>query len=299
MGVTAAYLSVILLWATTPLAIKWSGEGPGYLFGVTSRMTIGTLCVLLVMLALRRRMPWHRKAVRTYLLASIQVYGAMLAVYWASQFIPSGWISVVFGLSPLLTALMAAALLGERSLTLAKLSGYALGLAGLAAIFGSALELGPHGVNGIAGVLLSAFLQCFSAVGIKRLDARLPALTTVAGGLILALPAYLLTWALVDGEWPELLPASSIAAIAYLGAIATTLGFALYYHVLTHLPATRVAMISLMSPVLALYLGHVLNGEPLPLRIVGGTALILGALLLHQWAERRCAQRGLRTTERC
>lgn len=290
MSVTVAYLSVILLWATTPLAIKWSGEGPGYLFGVTGRMAIGTLCVLLVMLVLRRRMPWHRKAVRTYLLASIQVYGAMLAVYWASQFIPSGWISVVFGLSPLLTALMAAALLGERSLTLAKLSGYLLGLAGLASIFGSALELGPHGVHGIIGVLLSAFLQCLSAVGIKRLDAKLPALTTVAGGLMIALPAYLLTWTLVDGQWPELLPTTSIAAIAYLGAIATTVGFALYYYVLSHLSATRVAMISLISPVLALYLGHVLNDEPLSLRIVGGTALILGALLLHQWAERRVAQ---------
>lgn len=290
MSVTVAYLSVILLWATTPLAIKWSGEGPGYLFGVTGRMAIGTLCVLLVMLVLRRRMPWHRKAVRTYLLASIQVYGAMLAVYWASQFIPSGWISVVFGLSPLLTALMAAALLGERSLTLAKLSGYLLGLAGLASIFGSALELGLHGVYGIIGVLLSAFLQCLSAVGIKRLDAKLPALTTVAGGLMIALPAYLLTWVLVDGQWPELLPTTSIAAIAYLGAIATTVGFALYYYVLSHLSATRVAMIGLISPVLALYLGHVLNDEPLSLRIVGGTALILGALLLHQWAERRVAQ---------
>ncbi|WP_017365736.1 DMT family transporter [Methylococcus capsulatus] len=290
MSVTVAYLSVILLWATTPLAIKWSGEGPGYLFGVTSRMAIGTLCVLLVMLMLRRRMPWHRKAVHTYLLASIQVYGAMLAVYWASQFIPSGWISVVFGLSPLLTALMAAALLGERSLTAGKLSGYVLGLGGLGAIFGSALELGPQGVYGIAGVLLSAFLQCLSAVGIKRLNAKLPALTTVAGGLMVALPAYLATWAAVDGEWPELLPTSSIAAIAYLGAIATTLGFALYYYVLSRLSATRVAMISLISPVLALYLGHVLNDEPLSFRIVGGTALILAALLLHQWAERRVAQ---------
>ncbi|QJD29094.1 DMT family transporter [Methylococcus geothermalis] len=290
MSVPVAYLSVILLWATTPLAIKWSGEGPGYLFGVTGRMAIGTLCVLLLMLVLRRRIPWHRKAVRTYLLASIQVYGAMLAVYWASQFIPSGWISVVFGLSPLLTALMAAALLGERSLTWAKLSGYLLGLAGLAALFGSALELGPHGVYGIIGVLLSAFLQCLSAVGIKRMDAKLPALTTVAGGLMIALPAYLLTWALVDGQWPELLPTTSIAAIAYLGAVATTVGFALYYYVLSHLSATRVAMISLISPVLALYLGHVLNDEPLSLRIVGGTALILAALLLHQWAERRVAQ---------
>lgn len=50
MRVLAAYISVVLLWSTTPLAIKWSGEGPGYLFGATGRMTIGALCVGLALL---------------------------------------------------------------------------------------------------------------------------------------------------------------------------------------------------------------------------------------------------------
>ena len=35
MSVPAAYLGIVLIWGTTPLAIKWSGEGVGYLFGVT------------------------------------------------------------------------------------------------------------------------------------------------------------------------------------------------------------------------------------------------------------------------
>ena len=29
----------------TPLAIKWRGNGPGFMFGGTSRMCIGCLCV--------------------------------------------------------------------------------------------------------------------------------------------------------------------------------------------------------------------------------------------------------------
>ncbi|MGZ8928379.1 MAG: EamA family transporter, partial [Methylobacter sp.] len=45
MRIPLAYISVILLWSTTPLAIKWSGEGSGYLFGVTGRMVIGTVCI--------------------------------------------------------------------------------------------------------------------------------------------------------------------------------------------------------------------------------------------------------------
>ncbi|MCZ6565910.1 MAG: EamA family transporter, partial [Gammaproteobacteria bacterium] len=45
MIIRAAYVGVILIWTTTPLAIQWSSQGGGYLFGITTRMLIG-LCVL-------------------------------------------------------------------------------------------------------------------------------------------------------------------------------------------------------------------------------------------------------------
>jgi len=286
MRITLTYISVILLWATTPLAIKWSGQGPGFLFGVTARIAIGTVCILLVLALMRQRLAWHRKALLTYLAIALQIYGAMPAVYWAAQFIPSGWISVIFGLTPLMTALLAAIFLGERSLTLGKLLAYGLGIGGLGVIFGSALQLGHDAVLGIGGVLVSTFLQSLSAVWVKRIAAKLPALSQVTGGLLLALPAYLLTWWLVDGHWPVLLTPTSLAAIIYMGVIATSLGFVLYYYLLTHLPATRVALIALMSPLLALMLGHVMNHEPLTLKVVTGTLLILSALIVHTFFER-------------
>ena len=286
MRIAAAYISVILLWATTPLAIKWSGEGPGFIFGAASRMLIGLGCMLIMLLILRQRLPWHSKAKQTYCAVALQIYGAMLAVYWAAQFIPSGWISVIFGLTPFLTALLAAAMLGERSLTLDKLLAYALGVGGLAVMFNSALQLGPEAVMGIAGVLAAAFLQSFSAVWIKRIHARLPAISQVAGGLLFASPVYLLTWYLADGQWPSSLSLINLASIVYLGTIATTIGFVLYYYVLTHLTATHVALITLVSPVLALLLGHHINHEPLTMRVAAGTALILSALVIHTFFDR-------------
>jgi drug/metabolite transporter (DMT)-like permease len=286
MRIRLTYISVILLWATTPLAIKWSGEGPGFLFGVTARMTIGTVCVLFVLVLMRQRLAWHLKARLTYLAVALQIYGSMLAVYWAAQFIPSGWISVIFGLTPLMTALLAAIFLKERSLTLGKLLAYGFGVSGLAIMFGSALQLGYEAVLGISGVLVSSLLQSASSVWIKRIAAKLPALSQVAGGLLLALPAYLLTWSIADGHWPTALTLRSLAAIIYLGVVATTIGFALYYYLLTHLPATRVALITLVSPPLALMLGHTINHEPLTIKIITGTFFILSALIMHEFFDR-------------
>ncbi len=286
MRIYLAYITVILLWATTPLAIKWSVEGSGFLFGVTSRMTIGLVCVLLMLSLSKQRLIWHRKALKTYVAVAVQIYGSMLVVYWAAQFIPSGWVSVIFGLMPLMTAILAAIWLREQSLTLGNLLAYVLGLIGLWVMFGSALQLGHDAVLGIIGVLVSTFLQAVSAVWIKRIDAKIPALSQVTGGLLLSLPLYLITWAIVDGHWPTEISPASLASIIYLGMIATTVGFVLYYYLLLNQSATKVALVTLVSPVLALLLGHVVNHEPLTMKVVTGTLMILGALLMHEFFDR-------------
>lgn len=281
MRIAIAYISVILLWATTPLAIKWSIESAGFLFGVTARMAIGTLCVLLVLLLSKYRLVWHDKAQLTYAAVALQIYGSMLVIYWAAQFIPSGWISVIAGLTPLITALLAAIWLCEQSLTLGKLLSYLVGISGLVILFGSAFEMNYEAVRGMAGVLFGVFLQAFSAVWVKRIDAKLPALVQVAGGLLLALLAYVLTWQVFGGQLPTDISFISLASILYLGVVATTLGFILYYYLLTQLETTQVALITLICPVMALLLGHMVNHELLTQKVIIGTALILTALFIH------------------
>lgn len=287
MRIWLAYISIILLWATTPLAIKWSGEGPGFLFGVTGRMSIGILSVFLLMLIMRKPLVWTRLSRRTYVAVAVQIYAAMLAVYWGAQHIPSGWISVIFGLTPLMTAVMAYLFLAEASLGGIKILAYLLGSGGLILMFGSALQIGEQAILGMATVLLAAFLQAASAIWVKSINAGTPALSQVAGGLLFAVPAYLATWFMVDGHWPEQLPDQALLSIVYLGVIATSIGFSLYYYVLTHLPATRVALITLITPVLSLWVGHTINHEPISRKIILGTALILLALILQSLGGRR------------
>ena len=250
-------------------------------------MVIGAFCMLFILAIRRQHLPSHRKAKITYLIIAIQIYAAMISVYWGAQYVPSGWVSVVFGLSPFLTALFSALWLKERSLTIAKIFSYLLGLSGLGIIFSSALQLNIQAVHGIAAILTAVSLQTASAVWVKRINAKLPAFKQVTGGLLFALPAYLLTWVLFDNaQWPQNLSLLNIASIIYLGTIATTIGFVLYYYVLIHLSATTVGFIPMISPVLALYLGHTFNHEPLSLKIITGTALILSALILHEFFDR-------------
>jgi len=287
MKIILAYICIILLWATTPLAIKWSGQGPGFIFGAGSRMVIGFFCMLIVLVIRRKRLPSYRKAKITYFAVALQIYGAMLSVYWGAQFVPSGWVSVIFGLSPFITAFFSALWLKERSLTFGKVCSYISGISGLAIMFSSALQLNIQAVYGIFAILLAVSIQTGCAVWVKKLDAKLPASTQVTGGLLFAVPVYLLTWIIFDSaQWPQSLSVVNIASIVYLGVIATTIGFVLYYYVLIHLPATTVGFIPMISPVIALYLGYAINNEPLSFKILLGTSLILIAILMHQFLDR-------------
>lgn len=282
MSVPAAYIGVIVIWSTTPLAIAWSGDGVGFLFGLTARMVLGLAACVLVMVLMRVEFPLDRQARLAYLAGGLGLFGAMLSVYWASRHIPSGWISVVFGLSPLATGVMAAIWLGERALTPVRVAAMLLGVTGLGIIFHAGDAVGPDAAKGIAGVLVSVLIHSASVVAVKRVGARVPALAMSTGGLAVAVPLYLVVLLAAGDPWPDRVPPRAGAAIVYLAMVGSVLGFALYFHVLRHVEATRVSLIALMTPVLALLLGAALNGEPVRTDVWVGTAAILSALLIYE-----------------
>lgn len=275
MSIPAAYIGVVLIWGTTPLAIKWSGVGVGYLFGVTGRMLIGLALALLVLHLMGLRLHWHRRARQTYLAAGLGIFLAMTSVYWSAQFIPSGWISVVFGLSPILTGLMAGFWLNEPGLTPPRILSLLVALAGLGLVFDVGLQAGGETLLGLAGVLFSVACHSASAVWIKRLDAQLHGLNVTAGGLLVAVPLFLLSWFLQGETWPAVIDDRALGSIVYLGVVGSVLGFALYFYVLRHVETTRVALITLMTPVIALLAGHWLNAETVDIRVWSGALLIM------------------------
>ncbi|MBT0963696.1 DMT family transporter [Denitromonas iodatirespirans] len=295
MPVSLAYLGVILIWSTTPLAIQWSTQGTGFAFAVFSRMLIGVIVGTALLLAGRIPFPLHRKARLSYLVGGLGLLAGMGFTYWAARHVYSGLISVMFGLSPLVAGVMAAAWLGERSLTRPRLIGAALGVSGLAVIFlHGGTRGGPQALAGLGALLIAVVCYTAAMVWLKRIGDDSPPLATTVGTLSVSLPGFALLWWLTDGTLPDTLPLRAGAAIVYLGVFGSVIGFALYYYCIRHMEASRVALITLMTPVLALLLGQTLNGEETGPRLWAGTALILTGLAIYQWESLRGWQRGRR-----
>ena len=284
MSLPAAFVTVILIWSTTPLAIKWSALGVGFSFAVFSRMAIGMLLCAVLLAAFRVRVPLHRKAIQAYLAGGLSMFGAMALTYWSSQFVSSGMIAVLYGLSPLVTSLGAAMWLEEESLTPSKLLGMLMGVLGLFLVFHGGLGAGS--AVGLFVLFLGVVSQSLGLVWLKRIGDDSPPLAMTLGILVVALPLFFAAWWLVDGHVPSSIPERAVAATVYLGTFGSVLGFALYYYLIKHMEAGRIALITLVTPVLALLLGHGLNNEAVLPQVWLGTASVVLGLCLHHWGGR-------------
>ena len=289
-----AYLIVVLVWATTPLAIKWSAEALPPVMAAMSRMALAVVIGLPWLWLQGKGLRWDAPAVRAYAAAVPGVFGAMAMSYLASAYVPSGMISVMFGLAPLLSGLMMQYLPGSVRLNAWHWVGCLLGVAGLAVVFADGLRGDGNMLIGI--LLLLGAVSGFAATGIlvKRQDMSMGPLSHTMGALIISLPLYGLL-SLVLGERFELgANPAGVWAIIYLAVFGSLIGFACYFLILTRLTPATVSLVTLITPVLALSLGALLNGEQPHANVMIGAGMIVGALALYIFGDRRVRRQVLR-----
>lgn len=287
----AAYLAVVVLWSTTPLAINWSLPLGGYAFALLARVALGVVCALLLLYVSGGRFPLRRAVWPAYLIGGGSLFVTFFCVYWAAQFVYSGLIALVFALSPLVTGVVAALWLGERAFAPIKLFGMLLSIAGMMLVFAGGENLGsPQALSGLAVVLLAVAVNAIGLVGMKRLGGAASPLANTAGTLFVSLPLFVLAWLLSGAALPDSFPLRASLAVVYLGLFSSVVAFALYYFLMKHLPAVSLAMITVVTPLVALVLGSLLNDELLSVRTWIGAAIVCVGLYLNVIVSARRAR---------
>lgn len=295
MAVLFAYIFVVLIWATTPLAIQWSNDSVSFAAAVVLRMGLALSLALAVSALWRRSLFAYADAWKVYLAASIGIFPNMPLVYWSAQFIPSGLIAVIFALSPFVTGVMSLFILRENPFNRRRVVALIIALVGLSVIFRQQLHLDAFAAYGILGILGSTLLFSASSVLLKSLNTRVPAFDLATGSLLFAMPGLLLVWWLADGSLPETISCKSAGAIVYLAIMGSLLGFTLFFYVLKKLSPSAVSLITLLTPVLALLIGMWVAAEELTASTVIGVALVLLALLFYiDWAFGHWFERSMR-----
>ncbi|MFJ7219187.1 EamA family transporter [Amycolatopsis sp. NPDC098790] len=265
-----------MVWGTTYLVTtEFLPAGHPLFAGLLRALPAG-----LIALAFTRTLPrgaWWGKAAALGVL-NIGLFLPLLFV--AAQRLPGGVAATLGAAQPLVVAVLAVPFLRER------LSGWRLGW-GVAGMIGVGLVvLGPaaafDGV-GVAAGLGGAATMALGVTLTKRWGrpagvgpAAFAGWQLTAGGLFL-LP---LTF-LFEGAPPSI---DGRAALGYLwlGLIGGLLTYALWFRGVTTLPVASVAVLGLLSPLVAAVLGAVVLGQTLGVVQLAGFALALAALVAGQ-----------------
>jgi len=282
MSLPLAYIGIIIIWSTTPLAVKWSAEETGYIFAVLSRMAIAAALCQLLAISLRSEWKWHKRALAMYTLSGFNICFSMILIYWGAQTISSGLIALLFGLMPLITGVFAAIILKEKSLTPQKLFGIATAFAGLVIIFYSKQIASEGYMLAIAAVLSAVTWHSFGTVLFKRYASDLPIMSLTTGGIWASVIMLSIIWWFNNAPLPETISVLGWGSILYLSIIATVIGFTIYFYILKRMEASKIALIPLMTSVFALLIGQYFNGEQPDSRIWWGALLIIGGLSFYQ-----------------
>lgn len=279
MGLIVTTALVPAVWGTTyAVTTELLPPGRPLLAAAVRALPAGVLLV-----AITRQLPtgswWWRAVVLGFL--NIGAFFALLFV--AAYRLPGGVAAVVGAVQPLVVAVVAVPLLQQRLRPRTVLAGVA-GLGGVALLVLRA-DARLDAV-GVAAALAGACAMAAGVVLTKRWGSPAPALAVtgwqlVAGGVLL-LPLALV----VEGPPPPDLGVGDVVGFAYLSLVGTAAAYTVWFRGIQALPVTDVAMLGLLSPVVAATLGWAALGQSLSAGQVVGAGIVLAALCLHNTAHR-------------
>lgn len=283
--ILACFVIVYLVWGSTFYAIRVGIESfPPLLLAGLRHLTVGLFFYPAFRIASRQKptlTQWRTAFITGCLLLAI----GNGTVSWAEQTVPSGIAALLVATVSLWMVLVDWVRPGGVRPVPRVIAGFLLGFAGMALLvgpkhLGNSERIDPVGACALIGASLA-----WAAGSIYCRHHPLPRSPLLATGMqTLCGGAVLCSFAVLTGEARHFhlahVSLRSGLALLYLILFGSALGFSAYVYLLKHSTAARVATYAFVNPVVALFLGWFLAAEPLSLRTLLASGIILTAVLL-------------------
>ena len=275
-------LLFVFLWSTGFIGAKY---GLPYAAPLSFLLTrYGLVIALMAAIALLMRAPWPKSA-RAWLhigVSGVLVHGFYLGgVFVAIKHgLPAGVTALVVGMQPLLTALGAGWLLGER-VSLRQWGGLALGFVGVALVVSG--KFGEVGGAALGSMLGPAIVALLGITGGTLYQKRFcPQFDLRSGSVIQFVPAALLTVLLVLGfegyqvQWTG----DFVFALGWLVLVLSIGAISLLNLLIRSGSAVNVASLFYLTPLCTALIAWLVFGEKLTLTAILGMGLAVSGVYL-------------------
>jgi drug/metabolite transporter (DMT)-like permease len=202
------------------------------------------------------------------------------AIVYGQHSISAGLAAVLNATTPLFGAIFMA-MAGAEALSLRKVSGLLLGLAGVVVLRGVGTASVTAETVGLLAVLLASASYGLSSLWAKRRLSGIPPLTSATCQLLVS-TVIMGVLAAVFEEPTKLLNVSGRTWVALLGlaVLSTSLAYLIFFRIIERSGASVVILVTMIIPATALVMGHYVLTEPFVLREIVGALIIAAALLV-------------------
>lgn len=274
------------IWGTSWVAIKFSLLGfPPFVgaalrFGSASLMLWGYAHWKGISLAL------PKKTAVTVAVSGLLVYVFDYGlIYWAEQYLNAGVTAVFFSTFPIFMALFSIFLFRGDPFRISVFAGLGLGFAGVAIIFYDEVA-GTRFSSTVAlatvAVLAAAISGSISSLIVKRDLSRLHPVTLSLQQMVLGAGALFLFGAAAGELEAVQIGGQAVAAVLYLGLMASAVAFVVYYWLLQKISAVTLSLVVFITPTVAVVVDWLLLGTTLSPPALAGMLVIFAGAALSQ-----------------
>jgi len=288
MIVTASiYALLVLIWAATPLAIVWSVAEVHPMWVLIIRYFGASLIALALLKIMRDPLPFDAVSMKSYLAGSLNLIGAQLFIYLAANYLTSGLMALIFGLSPLIAGLIGHVILKTHKLVWLQWLGMAVAVSGLTFVFADSAE---SNVNpwGVVLMVISMISYISSIFGVKQINAPLKPMSQATGSLIVSALGSLALIPFIWQHFPTQIPSTNaIIGFVFTMILSSIVAMLCYFWLIRRLAASTVSLSNVMTPVIALVLGATLNNEHISSNAFIGIVIVMFGIVMYFWKEWR------------
>jgi len=265
------------VWGAAFLFLRIAAPEVGPAWAAEIRLVVGA--AVLVVVAGPRTLRAARGRMISFLIAGA-LFSAVpfTLIAFATVTLPAGFTALLNAATPLFTAAIAVAFLGQR-LGLQAVAGLGVGVVAVVILVGwSPLEPGAATILAVAAGLGAPASYALAGNYVRAKMARVEPLELATGmlvaGSILALPVALLSGA------PRTPALDGVVSLVGVGVLSTAVAWPIFFRVLRRTTPTAASTVTFIVPAFALTWGSLVLAEPVGLGLLVGFGLIAASLAL-------------------
>jgi drug/metabolite transporter (DMT)-like permease len=284
-----AYLALTItsiVWGTTWVASKMGVKHMPAFELASIRQFLGGSIYVIFFLIKGEKLPTKKQFLWLVPLAFLMFVSANGIATYGLKFISSGLAALIAALYPLSVVLIERFYYKAIKITLPTLIGLLLGLLGIGFIFyKDSMQI--HGSNYVLGVLLSLFAMFSWSVGsilIARNKTDMNAYNSIGWQMLIS-AACMGLYTLYSGDYIGLnaIPAISWGVIIYMVIGGSIFAFVSFIYSMKHLHPAISSLYAYINPIVAIWVGSFLLGEPMTWNsIIGTICTLIGVYLVNR-----------------